>query len=82
MAWIRTIDWDDADAELDALYAQVGDRATGGLDNILKIHSLAPSGMRAHLALYRQAMSGTPGLPKADREMIAVAVSVANGCRY
>ena len=33
-------------------------------------------------ALYTSAMTGTPGLPKLEREMIALVVSRLNGCHY
>lgn len=82
MSWIRTIDWKDADEEVDALYGAAGDRATGTVDHILAVHSLSPAGGHAHMALYSHAMTGTPGLSRAEREMIAVAVSTANGCHY
>jgi alkylhydroperoxidase family enzyme len=38
--------------------------------------------MRAHLALYRELMFGRSELTRAEREMIAVAVSVVNHCHY
>ncbi len=82
MAWIRTIGRRGAGPELDALYRQVADPSTGEPDNILAIHSLSPAGMRAHLTLYRHAMAGTEGLPKVDREMIALVVSRENACTY
>ena len=44
----------------------------------MKIHSLNPDGLAAHFELYRTAMRSTRTLPKVDREMIAVVVSVAN----
>lgn len=81
MAWIRTIEEDDAAGELQALYAQTGRRG-GTVDNILKVHSLHPAGMRAHFGLYRAAMQGTDGLPRVEREMIALTVSAVNGCHY
>ncbi len=81
MAWIRTIEEDDAAGELQELYAQ-GSGPGGTVDNILKIHSLHPAGMRAHFGLYRAVMQGTDGLPRVEREMIALTVSAANGCDY
>ncbi len=81
MAWIRTIEEDDAAGELQELYAQAG-RPGGTVDNILKIHSLHPAGMRAHFGLYRAVMQGTDGLPRVEREMIALTVSAVNGCHY
>ncbi len=82
MSWIRTISEDDATGRLAELYAAHTDAASGAVDNILKIHSLAPGGLEAHLALYLHVMRGTKTLRKADREMIAVVVSQLNGCHY
>ena len=81
MAWIRTIEQDDATGDLQELYAQAGGPG-GAVDNFLKIHSLHPAGMRAHFGLYRAVMQGTDGLPRVEREMIAFVVSDANGCHY
>jgi alkylhydroperoxidase family enzyme len=82
VAWIEVIDERDAGARLADLYALMADPAYRRVDNILQIHSLHPEGMRAHWDLYREVMNGTPTLPKVDREMIALVVSVINGCHY
>ena len=82
MAWIHTIQEDDAKGELKKLYKRVVDPGTGRVDNVMKIHSLHPEGLSAHFALYGAAMKGTATLPKADREMIAVVVSRINDCHY
>ena len=82
MAWIRTAPESSADPELTELYDRVRDPRTGQLDHILQIHSLDPKGLRAHRALYLSAMQGTEGLPRVDREMIAVVVSAINACHY
>ena len=82
MTWIRTIDLSAAEGELRELYAQAVDPATGQLDNILRVHSLRPDGLRAHLMLYTSVMRPTRSLPKAEREMIALTVSKLNGCHY
>lgn len=85
MAWIRTHDEDEAarsGSPLADLYARGADPASGRVDNILKIHSLHPAGLAAHLAVYRAAMAGTPGLAQVDRELIALVVSGLNGCHY
>ena len=81
MAWIKVIDEPEADGELQRVYATVKD-ARGSAANILKVHSLAPGTLSAHLALYRTLMFGRSDVSRADREMIAVAVSVANACHY
>jgi alkylhydroperoxidase family enzyme len=86
MAWIHVIPELAADGELlalyDELYAPYPGEPRGQLDNILQIHSLDPAGLRAHLALYRSAMTGTDSLPKLERELIGVVVSGINGCHY
>ena len=82
MAWIRTIEGDEAEGDLAALYGEVCDPRTGSVDNVLAIHSLHPAGLRAHWDLYRAAMRGTKGLRAVEREMIAVVVSGRNGCHY
>lgn len=38
--------------------------------------------MLAHFHLYTEIMFGTSELTRAEREMIAVAVSAVNGCHY
>ncbi len=84
MSWIETIGEDEAehDGRLAALYAEMLDPVSGRVDNVLKVHSLHPDGLAAHWAVYRAAMRGTKGLRKVEREMIAVVVSVRNGCHY
>lgn len=81
MAWIQTIEESDAKGNLKWLYDQVRQQA-GAVANILKIHSLAPEILQAHLVLYLAAMHRSGELSPAQREMIAVAVSAANGCHY
>ncbi|MFK7741823.1 MAG: peroxidase [Planctomycetota bacterium] len=81
-AWIATIDESEADGQLAELYAQALDPGTTRVDHVLKVHSLHPDGLAAHLAVYRASMAGTKGLRKVDRELVAVVVSKANGCHY
>ncbi len=54
----------------------------GKIANIMKIHSLNPFAMKAHIDIYLTLMFGESGLTREEREMIAVAVSSANGCKY
>jgi alkylhydroperoxidase family enzyme len=82
MAWIQTIPDANADGELHELFDQARDPAHGVVDNIMRVHSLSPAGLRGHFELYRAVMAGTPTLRKADRELIAVVVSKLNGCVY
>jgi alkylhydroperoxidase family enzyme len=82
VAWIESIDEGDATGVLADLYRALCDPVEGRLDNILKVHSLNPEGLKAHWAVYRAAMAGTRGLRKVEREMVAVVVSKLNGCHY
>lgn len=81
MAWIKTIDEDQAEGRLAKLYKRVRE-PWGGVDNIFKIHSLNPASAGGHLELYRTLMRGKSPLSAAQREMIAVVVSSANRCHY
>ncbi|MEM7246394.1 MAG: peroxidase [Acidobacteriota bacterium] len=82
MSFIRMVPEDDATGELADLYAAAMDPGQDRVDNVLKVHSLHPNGLAAHLAIYRAVMAGTKSLRKADRELIAVAVSRWNECHY
>jgi len=82
MAWIHVVGEDEADGPLRRMYDQIRDPDTGRVDHILSVHSLGLPGLRAHLQLYRSVMTGTEGLPKPEREMIAWTVSRANQCHY
>ncbi len=82
MSWIRTIPAAEATGRLAELYAAACDPVTGQLDHIMAVHSLHPAGLAAHMELYTAVMRGTPSLRKVDRELVALAVSAANGCHY
>ena len=81
MAYIRVIHEDEADGKLFELYDEI-QRNRGRVSNILRAQSLAPKAMRAHLDLYMAACFGKGGLPRREVELIAVAVSTANGDPY
>ena len=81
MAWIKVINEDEAHGELKQLYDQMIE-PWGGVDNIMKIHSLNPPSLKGHFDLYRILMYGRSELSRVQREMIAVVVSAVNRCRY
>lgn len=54
----------------------------GPMPNILRISTIHPEALRAHLAFYRILVKGPSPLSRVRREMIAVAVSQLNGCHY
>ena len=82
MAWIATVAEDDAEGPLRGLYDLTRDPGNGRVDNIMSIHSLHPEGLRTHFELYREVMTGTAGLRKVERELIALVVSKLNDCHY
>ncbi len=81
MAWIPMVPEAEAAGELRQLYERLIE-PSGGVDHILKIHSLSPASLAAHYELYRVIMRGASPLTRPQREMIAVTVSGFNDCHY
>jgi alkylhydroperoxidase family enzyme len=81
-AWIETVHENDAEGLLRELYEREWDRERNLVDNILKVHSLHPETLRAHIDLYRTVMYGQSKVTRAEREMIGVVVSAINKCHY
>jgi uncharacterized peroxidase-related enzyme len=79
--WIKVVEEPQADGELKEIYHAQGKKA-GALANILKIHSLSPRTLSAHMELYEAVMHAPGDLSRAQREMIAVVVSSLNRCHY
>ncbi len=81
MTWIRTVAPEEATGLLRRLYDAALERA-GKIFNILRIQSPRPRVLQASTRLYLEVMHGKSGLSRAQREMIATAVSRANDCHY
>jgi len=81
MSWIRTVDYGESVGELREAYDRVAGKR-GKIANIMKVQSLNPRAMLAHLDLYMTLMFGRSGLSREEREAIAVVVSAANRCSY
>jgi uncharacterized peroxidase-related enzyme len=81
-AWIAVISEAEAQGLLRALYEQEWDKQHHLVDNILKVHSLHPETLRAHVDLYRTVMYGKSAITRPEREMIGVVVSAINQCHY
>lgn len=82
MAWIRTVAPEEAEGKLRRIYAAALKRA-GRVYNIIRLQSQRPDVVRASTQLYIEVMhSPENGLSRAQREMIATAVSRANRCFY
>lgn len=81
MAWIKTIEEEEAHNKLKVYYDAF--RAPwGGVDNIVKVQGLNPRFMKAHMDFYRTLMFTTCSLTRIQREMIAIVVAKANNCEY
>lgn len=81
MAYIATIDREDARGELLAWYERVGN-PDGTVDEVMKVHSLNVDSLRTHFELYVSACHKPSPLSRTEREIVASVVSRANGCRY
>lgn len=81
-AWIETIAPEHATGLLAKLYQAAIDRA-GKVFNVIRVQSLRPEILRISTMLYREIMFGQQSpLSRAQRELIATAVSRANACEY
>lgn len=81
MAYIPFISEDDAKGKLFEVYDEI-QRNRGRVSNILRIQSLDPKALRAHLDLYMCTVFGKGGLSRREAELLAVVVSAANGDDY
>ena len=82
MAWIKTVEPDEAEGLLKKQYEAAIARA-GKIFNVIRIQSLRPRVMRSSTQLYTELMHAAEGgIGRAQREMIAVVVSRANDCHY
>ena len=82
MAWIKTIREDEWEGDLGGIRSEVVHPEFDRVDNIIQVHSLNPRAMAAHNGLYQSAMASTAGLPKVERELVALVVSNINECHY
>lgn len=81
MPWIRVIGLSEATGLLKQQYEAALQRA-GRIWNIVSIMSQNPPALKASMAFYGALMHGSSPLSRAQRELIAVVVSRANGCVY
>jgi uncharacterized peroxidase-related enzyme len=68
-------------ADLGGLFAKARERL-GFVPNVFRVYAFRPQRLSAWFSHFRQLHEPTEGLTAADREMIAVVVSAANGCLY
>ena len=81
MPHIKQIEVGEAEGPLAEEYAAALGRA-GKVFNIVKAMCLNPLVLNRSMALYQAIMFGPSELSRAERELLAVVVSTANGCHY
>lgn len=81
MSWIETVAERDATGALAREYAAARGRA-GGVAGIVSIMSPNPNVLRTVMRMYKAIMFGSSPLSRAQRELIATAVSRFNECHY
>ena len=81
MARIKIIDHPESEGRLREIYEEIVQKR-GKLASVHKVQSLRPESIVHHMDLYMEIMFSRSELSRAEREMMAVVVSNANGCRY
>ena len=82
MSWIETIQPESADGALAAIYTSLK-KTHGGVDQVMKVHSLRPATMSSHLSLYQSVLHHPDNeVPRWLLEAIGVLVSSINSCQY
>ncbi len=81
MTRIKTIRHNESGGRLKEIYDSLL-KQRGKLAAVHTIQSLRPESIKQHMDLYMGIMFSRSELSRAEREMMAVVVSVANGCSY
>jgi uncharacterized peroxidase-related enzyme len=79
--WLRVPEESELPAEIIELWRPSLEKL-GFVPNVLRFYALRPGRLLAWNAHYEEAMRGDSALTKAEREMIAVVVSMTNDCAY
>lgn len=81
ISWFPVPAEDQLPESLQGLFKKAKEKV-GFVPNVFRVYSFRPERFSAWFAHYRQLHEPTENLSAAEREMIAVAVSMANGCLY
>ncbi|MBX3280700.1 MAG: peroxidase-related enzyme [Acidobacteria bacterium] len=81
ISWFPVPPEDELPDNLRGLFRKARERV-GFVPNVFRVFSFRPERLSAWFAHYKQLHEPTTNLNTAEREMIAVAVSMANGCLY
>ncbi len=81
-AWIKMIKDEDASLDLKSALRKAK-TPHGTVDNVLRVHSLRPSTMNGHMALYKSVLHDNVNtIPEWFQETISSYVSIINNCKY
>ena len=81
ISWFPVPAEDQLPESLQGLFRKAKEKL-GFVPNVFRVYSFRPERLSAWFAHYKQLHEPTEHLSAAEREMIAVAVSMANGCLY
>lgn len=81
ISWFPVPDENDLPENLQKLFSKAKERL-GFVPNVFRVMSFRPERLSAWFAHYKQLHEPSENLSSAEREMIAVTVSMANGCLY
>jgi uncharacterized peroxidase-related enzyme len=81
ISWYPVPNDDELPEDLAKLFAKARS-AIGFVPNVFRAYAYRPDRMRAWFSHFKQLHVASENLSAADREMIAVVVSMANGCLY
>ena len=80
-SWFPVPDERELPSDLQRLFAKARERL-GFVPNVFRVYAYRPERLSAWFAHYRQLHEPSERLSAADRELIAVVTSAANGCLY
>ncbi len=81
ISWFPVPAEDEVHESLRGLFRKAKEKV-GFVPNVFRVYSFRPERLTAWFGHYKQLHEPTEHLNAAEREMIAVAVSMANGCLY
>ena len=80
-SWFPVPEEGELPSDLQRLFAKARERL-GFVPNVFRVYAYRPQRLSAWFAHYRQLHEPSERLSAADRELIAVVTSAANGCLY
>jgi len=81
MAWIKTVSDTEAQGKIKDLYDGFK-KQVGFVPNVISLFSIKPRSMETTSNMFKVFMYGPSPLSRAQREAIALVVSVINQCHY